>query len=81
MVAALLDAGVDGNATAAGGLTPLGEAGDIGCVGSEATVEARLATIDALLQHGANVKWRDSLGNTSRPPEPTSAIPTASGRR
>lgn len=64
VVVALLDAGVDANATVAGGLTPLGEAGGIGCVGSEATVDARLATIDALLQHGANVKWRDSLGNT-----------------
>jgi ankyrin repeat protein len=64
VVVALLDAGVDANATAAGGLTPLGEAGGFGCVGSEATVGARLATIDALLQHGANVKWRDSLGNT-----------------
>ncbi|HEY6323270.1 MAG TPA: ankyrin repeat domain-containing protein [Thermoanaerobaculia bacterium] len=64
VVVALLDAGVEVNATAAGGLTPLGEAGGIGCAGSEATVEARLATIDALLQHGANVKWRDSLGNT-----------------
>ncbi|HXO43273.1 MAG TPA: ankyrin repeat domain-containing protein [Thermoanaerobaculia bacterium] len=64
VVVALLDAGVDVNATVAGGLTPLGEAGGIGCVGSEAAVDARLATIDALLQHGANVKWRDSLGNT-----------------
>jgi hypothetical protein len=64
LVIALLDAGVDVNATVSGGLTPLGEAAGLGCVGSEATVDARLATIEALVQHGADVKWRDSLGNT-----------------
>jgi len=64
VVVALLDAGVDVNATGPAGLTPLGEAGGVGCVGSEATVDARLATIDALVQHGANVKWQDSLHNT-----------------
>jgi len=64
LVVALLDAGVDVNATVTGGLTPLLEAAGFGCAGSKGTVDARLATIDALIQHGANVRWRDSLDNT-----------------
>lgn len=63
VVVALLDAGVDVNATTLMG-TPLDYALGPGCVADRASPEARLATIDALIQHGADVKRQDAGGNT-----------------
>jgi hypothetical protein len=60
VVVALLDAGVDVNATTLMG-TPLDYALGPGCVADRASPEARLATIDALIQHGADVKREEIL--------------------
>jgi len=64
VVVALLDAGVDVNAPTLMG-TPLDFALGPGCVGDRpGSAAARLATVDALIQHGADVKRHDAGGNT-----------------
>ncbi|MFY9821520.1 MAG: ankyrin repeat domain-containing protein [Thermoanaerobaculia bacterium] len=64
VVAALLDMGFDVNALLLSGKTALELAAGEGCAGNEASVDARLATIDLLIQRGAEVAWKDKDGNT-----------------
>lgn len=64
LVEALLDAGVAVEAPQPAGDTPLGEAAGAGCVGSDARLERRLATIDLLIRRGADVHQRDNGGRT-----------------
>lgn len=62
-VEALMDAGLSAGAHGIGG-SILGMAAGMGCVTSPADPEGRLATLRLLIQRGADVKARDSLGNT-----------------
>jgi ankyrin repeat protein len=65
LVVALLDAGIDVNASLIGGQTPLSHAAGMGCVtAADADIDARLATLDILIERGADVKQKDSGGNT-----------------
>ncbi|MFY9821523.1 MAG: ankyrin repeat domain-containing protein [Thermoanaerobaculia bacterium] len=64
VVAALLDAGIDPNSTLAAGMSPLSFAAGAGCVFDRAGLAARLATIDVLLQHGADLARKENNGST-----------------
>jgi hypothetical protein len=64
VVAALLDLGFDVNAPLLSGKTALELVAGEGCAGHEARVDARLATIDLLIQRGADVTRKDKDGNT-----------------
>lgn len=64
VVAALLDAGIDPNSTLAAGMSPLSFAAGAGCVFDHASLAARLATIDVLLQHGADLARKENNGST-----------------
>jgi hypothetical protein len=64
VVAALLDAGIDVNVNLGGGDGPLDRAAGAGCVDDEAGTDRRLATIDILLQRGADIRRKDGRGNT-----------------
>lgn len=64
VVAALLDAGMDPNATLVAGMHPLSYAVGAGCAMERANLAARLATIDVLIQHGADVTLKDNGGAT-----------------
>ncbi len=62
MVVALLDAGIDVDARLVGDETPLEYAASWGCI--DTNVVALLATLDLLIQRGADVKRKDGNGNT-----------------
>ena|GEM_PF-896313 len=62
VVAALLDAGMDPNATLVGGMNPLSFAVGPGCAIERANLAARLATLDVLIQHGADITRKDNAG-------------------
>jgi hypothetical protein len=64
IVNALLDAGIDVNADLLGGMRALDFATSPGCVFEKASLAARLATIDLLIQRGADAKRKDTGGNT-----------------
>jgi len=63
LVTALLDAGLDANVNVVMGLTPLDYAVGAGCIDDQ-DVDAQLATLDVLIQRGADVKRKDGNGNT-----------------
>ena len=64
VVAALLDAGIDVNVNLGGGVGLLDRAAGMDCVDEDVGTDARLATIDVLLRRGADVRRKDSRGNT-----------------
>lgn len=64
LVAALLDAGIDVNADLLGGMRALDFATSPGCVFESSSLTVRLATIDLLVQRGADAKRKDAGGNT-----------------
>jgi hypothetical protein len=64
LVTALLDAEIDVNADLLGGMRALDFATSPGCVFEKGSLAARLATIDLLIQRGADARRKDSGGNT-----------------
>jgi len=64
VVAALLDAGIDVDTPLHGGDRALDRAVSSGCHDDEADLADRLATVDVLLQRGADARRKDSRGNS-----------------
>lgn len=63
MVEALLDAGVSANAIGVAGPVLAGAAG-VGCMSAPGEVERRVRAVRLLIEHGADVKAKDEVGNT-----------------
>jgi hypothetical protein len=63
MVEALLDAGVGPNAAGVAG-PMLAAAAGVACMSAPGDVERRVRTVRLLIEHGADVKARDEVGNT-----------------
>jgi hypothetical protein len=64
LVTALLDAGIDVNADLLGGMRALDFATSPGCIFESASLAARLATVDLLIQRGADATRKDTGDNT-----------------